>query len=437
MQKPSQLCRRALRGAVVFFDPDHTPVEAGLLSTRKATNPGGPLDLGTVGAGVSPAITVESLCRARRPAPLLPLLFVLISSVAALAAEAPVQLTVRSTGYAEGVGYGARERAINDARQRALVEVIQSYMGTDDLQLFRPILRNAAAYVPVYDLLRHDQAGQDTRVEIDAYVQEAPLQRDIATIMLPRLPEKPRVLLVIGEQIADDAILAVPDFGAAEVALAEALKEKGLEVSGANTLEKLYSQEQLIKLVQGGVEEGSKFARENTAHVVVVGTAKSAYLQEKEEVNMKKNTAQVRLSIYRGSDGKMVDDAFAEAVVHAADPFEGGEAAVQDACRKAQANVITAAAMAVLSTQATDNMLITILHPGNTSRLDAFTTMLAKVQGAGKPQVLYFSEALARVSLPYDGPTGALVDAVAEFKFEKQGLDVTRVLKKDMEVVFK
>jgi antirestriction protein ArdC len=189
--------------------------------------------------------------------------------------------------------------------------------------------------------------------------------------------------------------------------------------------------------VQGGVEKGSKFARENTAHVVVIGTARSSYSQVSDDVNMRRNAAELRLNIFRGSDGKMVDDVFAEAVVHAADAFEGGEAAVQDACRKVQTRVITAAAIAVLSTQASDNMLVTVLHPESSARLDALVAEMAAQPGAGPPQVLYYSPGLARISLPYSGRMGEFVDALSTFQHEGAKLEVTRVLKKDMELVFK
>lgn len=363
--------------------------------------------------------------------------FLLCTSLAQAASDPPVQLTVRSTGYAEGVGYAARDRAVGDARQRALLDVMEALSASEDLKLFRPILRNVDAYVPSYDLLRHDQVGEDTRVEIDAHVLEAPLQRDIAAIMLPRLPEKPRVLLVIGEQIGDDAIMAVPDFGVAEVALKKVLEEKGLEVRGVDTLDGLYTHQQLMALVAGGVEEGSKFAKENPAHVVVVGSARSTYTQSSEDINMKKNTAEVRLNVFRGSDGKMVDDVFSQATVHAADAFEGGEASVQDACRKAQQAVITAAAITVLSTRASDSLLITVVDPGTRERLDALVKALSSEPGAGAAQVLYFSEGLSRISMPYDGGMGDLVDTISHYSFDGAGVEVRRVLKRDMELAFK
>jgi hypothetical protein len=357
-------------------------------------------------------------------------------SLATHAAD-PVQLTVRSTGYAEGVGYAARDRAVGDARQRALVEVLQALSASEDLKLFHPILRNVNTYVPTYDLLRHDQVGADTRVEIDAHVQEAPLHRDIAAIMLPRLPEKPKVLLVIGEQIGDDGIMAVPDFGAAEVALKEALEDKGLEVRGVDTLDKLYTHPQLMDVVSGSVELGSKFAKENPAHVIVVGTARSTYVLEEADKNLKKNTAEVKLNVFRGSDGKMISDVFSQAVVHSADAFEGGEAAVQDACRKAQQDVLTAAAITVLSTRASDGLLITVLDPETPERLAALVQAIESLPGAGKAQTLYFSPSLARLSMPYDDSLSYLVDSLSYAKPGGAAVEVTRVLKRDVEITFK
>ena len=349
-------------------------------------------------------------------------------------AAEPVELTVRATGYTDGVGYAARDRAIADAKQRALVEVMRSLVASEDLKLFRPMLRQTDVYIRRFDLLRTDEVGGDTRVELDAHVLETPLHRDIAAIMLPRLPQKPKVLLLIGEQLPGDPMLAVPDFGVAELALKKVLEDKGLVVRGADTLDEHYPYAKLIEIVHGGIEPRSQFALGAPDHVVVVGAA-TATAAGGEAVNaMKRSTAQVKLDIFRGSDGKKVDDVSVTAVVHGVSDHEACIAAIQDACGKAQTNVLTAAAIGVLSTQASDQLLITVLRPETQERLDLVAALLESHPYAGRAEQLFFSPGLGRLALPYDGGMGDLSDYLSGAAVSGAQLKVTRVLKREVEL---
>ncbi|MBI1317963.1 MAG: hypothetical protein GC168_03305 [Candidatus Hydrogenedens sp.] len=357
--------------------------------------------------------------------------------LAAGAAQEPVELTIRATGYAQGVGYTSRDRAVLDAKQKALVEFLRAMVASEDLKLFRPVLRSTEQYIPRHDLLRTDEVDGDTRVEIDAYLMEAPLHRDIAAIMLPRLPEKPRVLLLIGEQMEEDPMLAVPDFGTAELALKKYLDDKGLETRGADTLEDTVPYPRLIEVVNGGIEEGSAFALGCPDHVVVVGSAVSASAGGDDTAAMKTNAARLTLNIYRGADGKLMDDVVCDAIVHSTDPHTGGIAAIQDACGKAQGSVITAAVLAVLSTRASDQVLVTVLHPQTQEHLNAVIQAIETHPSAGRVEQLFFSPTLARLALPYEGPMGDLSDYLSTITIAGRPLEVTRVLQREMELTLK
>jgi hypothetical protein len=349
-------------------------------------------------------------------------------------AQEPVELTIRSTGYAQGVGYAARDAAIVDAKQRALVDVLGALVASEDLKLFRPVLRNTEVYIPRAELLKTETVGSDTRVEIDALLLEAPLHRDIAAIMLPRLAERPKVLLLIGEQMESDPMLAVPDFGTAEVALKKHLDEKGLNARGADTLDETVPYARLIEVVNGGIEEGAAFAIGCPDHVVVIGSAVSASAGGDEANAMKTNAARLSLKIYRGADGKLIDEVVVEAIVHGTDPHAGGIAAIQDACGKAQASVITAAVIAVLSTRASDQMLITVLRPETQEQLDTVVSAIESHPYAGKVEQLFFSPALGRLAVPYNGPLSDLSDYLASISISGGAIEVTRVLQREMEL---
>ena len=175
---------------------------------------------------------------------------------------------VRMSAEAEGVGASAKKMAIELAQQQIITEVIQSLTNSTDLAPFRGLLRQASAYIARYDLLRNDISGTMTQVEIDAQVREKPLRQDIAAIMLPRLPRHPNILLLLAEQTESTAAVQA-GWGPAARTLDEGLKKFGFSVAGLESLGGVYSAERLGQVIGGGVEEGSRFAREKIgrAHV--------------------------------------------------------------------------------------------------------------------------------------------------------------------------
>ena len=198
---------------------------------------------------------------------------VLIGAAAMLAhAEDAEVLTIRTEARAEGTGFTAKTKAIARAQENAIGQLLGRMAPQVDPQLMEPIFREAARYVDSYDLLRQDTLDDATKVEIDAHIAARPLQQDLAGIVLPRLPEKPTVVLLLGEQLVGDKIVAVPDEGTAEVALRTGMRKLGLNVNSSSELSQAYQQSDLIEILAGGVAGGARFAQENLCDAAIVGT---------------------------------------------------------------------------------------------------------------------------------------------------------------------
>ena len=344
--------------------------------------------------------------------------------------------SVRMHGYAEGVGFAAREKAIENAKSEVVTAVLQSLVASGDLQPLRPILRNAGSYVVSYDLLRHDVEEGATTVEIDAHVLEKPLHRDVATVMLPRLPRPPTILLVVGERIGDDRIAAVHDYGAAEATLIEAMEKLGLSVSGSASVEAHYNHSQLVEIVNGGVEPAQRFARGSLADVVVIGQAVTEVQGDPAGGSLIRNRATVNLRIFRGADGKMTDAFTAVAAVLSQDPLEGGEQAIRDAGAKLVGDITVATVLTVLGAQASDNVLIEIENPGSRERIAAVVAFLEAGANVASVEQLLWSESFARLQAVYPGPMSLLADSLESGTYEGARLQIRRVVGRRMELRF-
>lgn len=358
----------------------------------------------------------------------------LLSAGAACAEEDLI--TLRANGSAEGVGVSARNAGIAAAQREALDSLVQSMAPGGTKDVFEPILRNASKYVRSYDVLRCDVEGKRTHVEIDAHFLERPLRQDVAATMLPRLASPPRIQLLIGEQIGGDKIIAVPDQGLAETALRAGLKKLGMESLGSDSLGKLYTQAQLIGIVNGDVESGGKFARAGLADVVVVGTAVNSSEETSRGSNLMKTRTVVTLRVFRGVDGKMVDSLSATAVVNGADTTASGEQAVQDACDKLSGEMVVSAVLTVLSARPPDAVILVLDKPGSHERLQAVMKTIEGMQGVSGMEELAYSDALARVRFKFDGRMALLVQALTSQPFEGKDLRVRKVVAREMETEF-
>jgi len=374
------------------------------------------------------------LCAAFLPAVIV--LLVIAFGGIAFAEDEPA-MVVRAKGRADGVGLAARQQAIADAQHAAVQTVLESWVYFEDLSPFRQLLRHATGYVARYDVLRVDAENALTRVEIDAEIDVGPLRHDVSTIMLPRLPRKPSILLVVGEKIGDDRIVAIPDAGAVESRLTEGLDQLGFEVQGSRALEKVYDHAALVGVVTGDVAEGRKFALENLADVVAIGTGVATPESTPVPGNVLRNVAELNFKIFRGADGRMTDAVHTRAIVESVDPNVGGELAVRDAAAKALRDISVAAVMAVLEVQAPDRILIIAESPGSEAALEKLAAHCALLPGVIEVRTLLSTPKLGRLHLDCAGTMAPLVDNLDGQAIGQRVLEVRRAVGREIVVAFK
>ncbi len=344
--------------------------------------------------------------------------------------------TVRKTAYAQGVGLAARQKAIEAAQREVVGDILAVLAPGQDPAPLRPMLNHAEGYVYRYDVIGHEHVGDTTRVEVDVHVREGPLHQDLAAIMLPRLSRKPKTLLVVGEQIAGDTVPAVLEDSTVERALIEGLGSLGLDMEGVAALAERYTQAQLIGIVTGGVEAGQRLARENLRDVVIVGTAIVDTERDPEGRRIERNRARLSLRVYRGLDGKMVDEVATAAAVHSTYIRQAAEQAICDASRKALRGTVVPAVLAVLSAQSPELVLLTVHRPGNRDRMRELIETIEAIPEVRGTEELGYADALARVLIRYEGYMADLVELLAHFTYGGKKFHIEHVLERDMVVRF-
>jgi hypothetical protein len=352
------------------------------------------------------------------------------------ATHAQDMLTIRMEGYAEGVGFVPRQVAIRNAKQAVLEQVLRSLTGKEDLRVFRPILRHADAYIPDFDVLRHDTFGDGTSVEIDARLLEKPLHDDIAAIMLPRLPDSPTVQVIVGQRLSTDENLAIDPGGMAETTIVAGLNEHRVKVVGIEALAGRIEPERLLGVLQGSLADGATLARALKADVVLIGTVVTEATGKADPNTAQRHKATANLRVYRGSDGKVIDDISSVAAMHGVDPFAASEEAVRDACRKVIRDSLTAAVITVLGNQTRDNVLLTLRRPSEEARVQALQMVLEGDPQVSDLELLFYEQDLARMRFGYSGSMAYLVELMDGAVVNGRKLTVDRVVGREMDATF-
>ncbi len=361
-------------------------------------------------------------------------LFLAVAAALPCPAAEEDSFTVRMTGSARGTGTAARRLAVEDAQQQALTEAVKTMANTEDLAPFRLMLRQAAAYVPRHDLLRCDTTpdGQ-THVEIDAHLAEKPLRQDIAAVMLPRLPRRPTVLVLLAET-PEPGVPPVTGQGPAAAALREGLEKFNFTVKGVEALQPPRTPDELAAVAAGGLETGARFARENLHDVLLLGEASVAREPTTGGSNVYRHRGTVLLRVFSGTDGKMCDVFTAEGVVQGLDPAAAGSQVLSDAAARLVGDTAVSVTLAMLARQNRDRVIVTV-EPDNAAGLTAAVAeLLGTAPGVAGTETLLDAPSLGRIALEYSGAMAALADFVHHPPAGGAALEVRRAVGREITV---
>lgn len=360
----------------------------------------------------------------------------ILSIAAAAQSDGESLFTVRMKGYGEGIGLTARRLAIEDAQHQVLLDVLRSMINSEDMSPFRGMLRQASKYIKRYDVLRSDVIGETTEVEIDAFVFEKPLRNDVAAAMLPRLPRKPSVLIIIAEYIGKESVSGGPTFDVAENVLRERMKEFEFPITGINNLITHHDPMNLVSIINGDVNAGAAFARANTEDIVITGSVVVMHEPVLADSNMLSNRAKATLRVFSGHDGKMTDVITSQAVVQSVDPQEGGKQAVQDACAKLTADVVVSIVLTMLSLEDESRVLIELENPINPETVSQVSRFIESIPGVFGVETLFFSETLARFAVEYYGDMADFSDRLNSMIVNSRKIEIKRCVKREITLIF-
>lgn len=360
------------------------------------------------------------------------LLALLILSHWSLAAPPEQIFTVRIKTMVEGVGLSARKAAQEKAEKEALTEALESLTESTDLSRYQAILNEAPRYIRHSRVLHTETIEQSTELEADVVLLERPLRHDLAALMMPHLPTKPVIRLLIAELAASDDHAGGPTFEDGEKVLRERLSDFGFQVRGIHDLLEHYDMTFLAEVTAGEREEGAAFARSCLEEVVIVGNAFVHQEPINPGSNVLRNRAETTLRVFSGREGKLQDTLYAQAVVQSADPREGALQAVQDSCAKLAGDCIVAAILTGKSQLSDQQVMITLEHPETEERVNTLARFLEEQPQVLAITILFHGAEQSRISIDYAGSMAWLSDTLTGIVLQGKRVEVKRCVGREL-----
>ncbi len=350
----------------------------------------------------------------------------------------PDVLTIRVTGRANGIGSSSQSEALQSAQREAVTQYLHTLVPSDDPTLppsLEPVLRHFSQYATACHVLRCDESGENTRIEADVTLSEDALRYDVATLMLPRLREKPKVLLVLGEMIGKDQIPAVLPDSVVERTFFKGMEQFHLAPLGVKTLDDRFIQQVLVEAVTGNVAASTSFSSHTDYDAVVVGSSLTT-VEQGAGGGIPRISATTTVRVHRGRDGAMTGQTSGTAAVYSPYLESGGEQAVQDATTRVLRKTAVDCVIATLGRQTQERVLLTVEKPGTEVRVQAVMELIQSVPGVSSVQVLFLETDRCRIRIGYSGPMADLTDAVSGLAFAGAPLKIQSVLLREISATF-
>ena len=342
------------------------------------------------------------------------LAFALVMAIPAVAGPEDFLLKINGAGKAQGIGPHARQQAMANAQEAALKALAGSILGDNKPDLLNTLVEQSAGYVRSANVVDHKIDQGATRVTVEFLVNIVQVRNAAVRLLLPSMSYKPRVLVIIADVLNDEG--DPTDTAYAETALADVCRTTGLEVVDGRALRAMYSSKELLARLQDENAGREFLGYDPQADVAIMGTAIAGRMPNDVPTNLQATKAHVELRVVRADDGRLMDGAAVDAIVHSVESLEGAAQAIRDACGKLAPQMINAAALAVVGPEISDGYALTIQQAGSHANLESLSSFLGEL-GAQHVEEIFYSDDVARLYFYYPGALHDLVKPLVDRRY--------------------
>ncbi|MCP4640128.1 MAG: hypothetical protein GY851_06840 [bacterium] len=350
--------------------------------------------------------------------------------LAAGAQDSPPGLS-RAAGEAAGDTKASREQATRNAELALLVEELEAIVGHADLSRFAHILERPRDFVQMSRLVHLEVApeGDRTEVEIEARVKQPKLRHAAAQALLPGLPSRPRVLVMLGERVKREDPFSFSPTSPTQSDLERMLRNYRFDVVDVSKACPDSSRATRALSTEPGA--AIQLAAGANADVVVLAKATVVEPDATAAGLLKPRSAQVSIRILGVCNGMKTAERTFKATVKSVEPIMGVTQAIRDACAKAEGMLFTETVLAMTGKRP-DGLLLVFEGKGICERMAAIHACLTDSLGAEDIEELDRSASGVRLRAKYAGELKDLASALTALDLDGSRLRLVRAVNGDM-----
>ena len=341
---------------------------------------------------------------------------IMLACTIAFAPVSGEQLRLITEGSATGPVIEAEAKAIQRAEEAVIFEFLDQYIPAGNYTLFKSIVDRRADYVVSSRVMKSNRENNSTRVELETYLDSGRLKTDMAALLLPRLNEPPRFMVLLSEQIADAAV-TIDQSGFAELALIEAFKKADIEVELSDTVRAVFTPEELLAQTADDADPAA-FALDDGSDIAVIGKSAVTFDAPPGGSNVLKANARISLRVFELSSAKMVESLVAEASVNGVSPKDAAAQAMRDAATKLVNDVLIAGVLATTSRPPYDGIDMIAYRLNSNEELSKLVDSLKNWPGVGSVDTVHYSRLASRIQFRYSGPIAEFSDWLGTNEFD-------------------
>ncbi|MDP7640049.1 MAG: hypothetical protein QGG73_10095, partial [Candidatus Hydrogenedentes bacterium] len=334
---------------------------------------------------------------------------------------------VKAEGFAQGSSLNSRSRAIAVAERKSLELFLTHYVGLSDLRIARPIVEASSLYAKSSRLLEYNYANGGTRVLVEVYLQAERTRGDLANLIFREMAEKPAVLLMIAENVADGPPLSQRTLGNAEDVFSKAFRQAGFELIDPFAPRRAFTRSQLLSIVGGSENEAAQLGLAMGADVVVLGEAEYDAKAGAGAGNLRLFSATLRLRAVRSRDGALLDKRTTTAAVQSRVTRDGAAMATRDAAAKQQNAMMVASVLGVYGQSVpSSGVTLRVENVQDSRLLRVVEEAIAKIGGVSRVELKRLFQGTAVMQISYEGKIVGLTDAIEEIRGPGFRMDLTQ-----------
>lgn len=329
----------------------------------------------------------------------------------------------------------SRDSAIEDALRRAVEQAVGTLVNSESMVenfelLYDRIYSKSTGHIKSYDIIDSYKEGNLYKVKVKAIVSLDDIIDELDSIgILISRKHKPRVMVIIKEEITDKTLQVYPSLTVTENVIINKLIGKGFKIVDAKESKELTKHNRLLHSLGDDNRLAAKIGNQYGAEVMIIGKAIASWSNIKISPNMKSVNVNATVRAIRSDNAEVIASADESATKVHIDVAKGAQNAFKEIGNRLSDGLIKQI-LDKWRIETTNLALVELTISG----LNSFKELLKlknaikqDVRGVGDIHQRIFTGGVARFEVDIRGDTQSLAEELAGKKLGDMELDITDV----------